>query len=269
MGSSRGQDGNMKKIRLRESQIASLTRFIREREEGGTSQINESSISRMWKHISEHDSAIISAFRDADVNCRNGENTGKKYTYKENMARNKELKAALMKLGYGLTTVGGNYIENYKTPEAVEVREQSFYVVNTSDYPKFIQNIANLGEYYCQDTVLIIPQGGENAYLLGTNDDEWVGYGEKMRVGDFTAGDVAEFLTRVGGRPVAFQDRKPDEKGLKDSTKDKDWSWQDREMRPTDDEDLGGLDEYATKSIQQKHAISTISKRVLDEISSR
>ncbi len=64
----------------------------------------ESSLSRLYKHMTEHDSAILSAFRD-------------EFTKKENYERNRELKARLLERGYGVTKVAGSYIENFQTPK--------------------------------------------------------------------------------------------------------------------------------------------------------
>lgn len=252
-----------KKIRLTENQIAVITRYLKTR--GGL--LMETSLSRFYKHISEHDTAIITAFRDKDVECRSGENTGRKLTKEENLKRNKELKAALLKLGYGVTSVSGNYIEGKNTNNEVEVGGNSFFVVNTNDEPNFIENIARLGERYCQDSVIIILKGGKNAFLMGTNNSEWIGYGNVIRAGDFTAGEVGpddEFLTRVGGRPVVFKDReKPDTRSPNTAT-DKEYSWRNRAMNATND--ATKLEEYSSKSIREKHAIDLISKNIIKEI---
>ena len=61
----------------------------------------------------EHDSAVLTAFRN-------------EYSNKENYERNRELKANLLSMDYGVTKVDGSYIENFETPQAVEVSEQSF-----------------------------------------------------------------------------------------------------------------------------------------------
>jgi hypothetical protein len=50
-------------------------------------ELNESSLSRVWRHTEEYDIATISAFRNMNVNCLNySENVeeGHEFTYKEN-----------------------------------------------------------------------------------------------------------------------------------------------------------------------------------------
>ena len=58
---------------------------------------------------------------------------------------------------------------------------------------------------FCQDSVLLIPQGGDAAFLLGTNET-WPGLGEKEPVGRFEGGKEAEFMSRVKGRPFVFKE---------------------------------------------------------------
>jgi hypothetical protein len=70
-------------------------------------------------------------------------------------------------------------------------------VHNHKNDPKFFANLEMLAQKFCQDSVLLIPQGGEGAYLKGTNN-AWPGLGVSEKVGSFTAGKEAEFMTRVG-----------------------------------------------------------------------
>ena len=154
--------------------------------------LTESSLSRLYRHMTDHDSAIFSAFRN-------------EFTREENYERSRELKAMLLQQGYGVTKVLGSYIENFETPKAVEVSEQSLFVLNINDDREFVENIARLGEEYNQDSVLIIPQGAEGAYLLGTSPEgEYPVYGEQEGVGALKMGDEAEFMSRVSGRPLTF-----------------------------------------------------------------
>ena len=157
--------------------------------------IAEGGLSRNWSHMQEHDCALISAERNS-------------YTYKENLARGHELEAFIMDAGYGYKTERGSFIENFKTPQAVEVSEKSLFVVNLQDDPGFFDHIAQLSEEFEQDSVLMIPKGGKGAYLLGTHpDNTFPPYGETITVGDFRGGVEDEFMTRTGGRPYVFKDK--------------------------------------------------------------
>tara|TARA_B100000287_G_scaffold63213_1_gene54943 strand:+ start:150 stop:794 length:645 start_codon:yes stop_codon:yes gene_type:complete len=173
--------------------------------------LNESGLSRVHQHISAHDTAVITAFRNdpsSDEGCYNAAPPAEQEEspLKANKARNRNLKATLLKMGYGVTRVDGSYIENFDDVDnRKEVKEQSFFVVNLRDDPDFNNNINRLGQMFCQDSVLLIPQGGDGAFLLGTNES-WPGLGEKEDVGRFVAGKEAEFMSRVKGRPFVFRE---------------------------------------------------------------
>ena len=120
--------------------------------------------------------------------------------------RNKELKAILMDNGYGVTSVKGSYVEGFGTLAAKEVKEHSFFIVNFNDDLDFKEQIRQLSEFYCQDSFLHVPRGGETSFLVGTNNDEFPGYGNEAPQGHFVGGREAEFMNRVGQRPVHFQE---------------------------------------------------------------
>jgi len=167
--------------------------------------LNESSLSRVYQHIVAHDAAVISASRN-DIFDRE-KCTEKAMTSEEgdsNMLRTRDLKATLLSLGYGVTKMRGSYIEDFDTPSAVEVAEDSLFVVNLSDRSNFFTSLLELGEKFCQDSVLLIPRGGQDAFLHGTNHSEFPGYDNKVVVGNLKLGEDAEFMTRTQGRPFTF-----------------------------------------------------------------
>jgi hypothetical protein len=156
--------------------------------------IAESSLSRVYGHIMEHDSAILTAFRN-------------EYSRKQNYERNRELKAQLLSMGYGVTKVDGSYIENFETPQAIEVSEQSFFVSNRADDSAFFDSMESFGQQYEQDSVLIIPMSGKGAYLIGTREgNDFPPFGERITVGDLKMGREDEFMSKVGGRPIVFKE---------------------------------------------------------------
>jgi hypothetical protein len=174
--------------------------------------LSESGLSRVWSWIEEHDTAVITAFRNDPLDnseCAFDSTREEKgnTALQINKERNHDLKAALYYSRYGVTDAHGAYIENYLDPEKqVEVKEDSFFVVNLKDDPAFFSNIEKLGQMFCQDSVLMIPKGGDGAYLLGTNNSEWPGLGNREMVGKFRAGEEAEFMTKVKNRPVTFRE---------------------------------------------------------------
>lgn len=173
----------------------------------------ESSLSRLHKHVMDWDCAIISASRkdpndlslciDQKLSLEEKTGTEPKNT---NSERTHRLKSALLASGYGVTAVDGSYIENFQTPQAVEVREDSFFVANMVEDPRFVDTIIKLGQKFCQDSVLLIPRGGEGAYLLGTNNGQFPGLGNRIDVGNMHMGEEAEFMTKIRNRPVVFKE---------------------------------------------------------------
>lgn len=166
--------------------------------------ISESGLSRIYKHIMEHDCVIITAFRDDsndDSRC-----TDKAVIGGDNMERNRDLKATLLGLGYGVTKVDGSYVEDFSTPLAKEVKEDSLFCVNLNDDTDFVDRLAALGEKFCQDSIIVFPKGGKGAHLIGTNNAEFPGYGEKSMTGDLSMGQEAEFMTRINNRPFTTKE---------------------------------------------------------------
>jgi hypothetical protein len=167
--------------------------------------LNESTLNRIHKHVMEHDCSVITAFRNSFVNCLDDDNDEERLNIRTNKNINKNLKSALLSLGYGVTEVKGTYIENYLSDNEIEVKEDSYFVVNLKDDPDFVDNIIKMGEVLCQDSVLIIKQGGEDNYLVGTNKSDFPGHGEVVNLGKLKAGVESQFMTKVGGRPFTLE----------------------------------------------------------------
>ena len=173
--------------------------------------INESSLNRIISWMNKYDIACISAFRDAFENAtpntlddRKVKMDGYKYTREEKEERNRKLKASLLAYGYGVTSINGNYIENFGTIKAREVGEKSFFVVNIHNDENFEKNIFALSEYYNQDCFLYKPKGSNVAYNIGTNTGDYPGYGKADCIGNLHISIDSEFLSRVGNASFAF-----------------------------------------------------------------
>ncbi len=188
--------------------------------------INENSLNRVLSWMKEHDIACITAFRnefknstekthdDRPQNIKDKDNangvtrpedkTIYKYTTAEKINRNKKLKAYLLSLGYGVTNIRGNYIENYGKIDSVELGENSFFVVNLNDSNGFKERIFEISEYYNQDCFLYKPKGSEVAYNIGTNNADYPGYGEEDNLGKLHIDIDNEFLSRVGNASFSF-----------------------------------------------------------------
>lgn len=183
--------------------------------------INESSLNRVIEHMDNYDIACITAYRNRFVHQTSKTNddrvkTNKNqydeegiyhYTTKEKVSRNRELKAYLLKLGYGVTNINGNYIEDYGTINAKELGEKSFFVVNIKNGPNFYKNLFEISEYYNQDCFLYKPKGSDIAYNIGTNNCSYPGYGVKDNIGKLQLNIDNEFLSRVGNKSFSFTNK--------------------------------------------------------------
>lgn len=164
-------------------------------------KIDESSLTRIRQHIIEHDIATITAFREQDINCLNKvENREKIFTKKENLERNNLLRSSLLKLDYGITEIDG-----INKRDKIIVKENSFLIVNLNNNSDFIDNIINLGKYFCQDSVLLKKKEEENAYLIGTNNSKDPGLNNKVQLGKFKGGLENDFMSKIRGRPFYFE----------------------------------------------------------------
>lgn len=216
--------------------------------------INEAGLAKIRQDMLDFDTAFITAFR-GDINDKSmcvfippeeplDEKGGKKRTRavqgktaKTNRRNNKDLSAYILSRGYGLKNVQGSYIENFGSLDPAkiprEVKENSFFVVNLNNDPQFFDEIIDLGKRYCQDSVILVPKGGE-AFLYGTNNT-YPGLDQKETVGKFMGGETGEFMSRIGGRPFVMKE----------------------------DEETKVYNDYPGK---QRQAIKLMSKRVLAEI---
>ena len=156
--------------------------------------LRETSLSRVHSHISAHETGFITAYRDVNSKAENKKN-------------NRELLAWLLRKGYGVTKVKGSYIMDHGTENAREVGEPSFFVVDLEDTGKLHADLVKASATYGQESVLLVPKGGKDAFLQGTSKDSgFLGFGEKMKTGSGKYGKVAgEFLSRVKGREMAFE----------------------------------------------------------------
>ena len=166
-------------------------------------ELNESSLSRVYRHNLLHDCGALTAWRKAEK-C--GE--GRLFTHKENAQRNRSLLSKLKGRGYGVTTLRGRYPEGGRI-----TTEESYFVVDVDDGGLLETELRNLGQHFDQDSVLIIPKGtvgGQaKAFLLGTNrcPGNWIGFGTKefFNQGKFGYGSKI-YTSYVNGRPFIFEE---------------------------------------------------------------
>lgn len=165
--------------------------------------LNEKSIERIKHWMYTKDIAGISAFRerltDVTENTHIDRPIDTQFTKSENKKRNGELKSALLKLGYGVTKITGSYLEGGN-----ETVEESFFVVNLNDDFDFKEKLFKLSEYYNQDSFLFKEKNSEEAFLIGTNDHFFPGYGESISQGKFHEKVNAKYMSRLGSTGFTF-----------------------------------------------------------------
>jgi hypothetical protein len=152
--------------------------------------INESSLSRIWSKTESHMCGTITAFR------------GNK-SYAQNRQNNAQLSRLLREKGYDVTPVMGIYAEIGQPPKS----EESFFVCDSNDRGNLVNDMFHLAENYEQDSILIIPNGGKSAYLLGTTrtPNEFLNYKQTMPLGGRLLGQIKDVAyTTVRGRPFSF-----------------------------------------------------------------
>jgi len=165
--------------------------------------LQESSLSRLWRHNEKHDCGAMTAFRVA-AECGGGE----KYSKSDNAKRNKSLLAKIKSKGYGATTLKGRYPEGGKS-----VTEISYFIVDLEDCGNLENDMKKFGEDFEQDSVLFVPKGAiqnkSKAHLIGTNHckNNWLGYHKTETFNKGKMGyDSPIYTSYVNGRPFIFQE---------------------------------------------------------------
>lgn len=170
--------------------------------------IQETTLNRLREHMLEYDCGTISAWRKwaEDMNGRpivskKGNKIPNEIDYKQK--QNAKLRDDLQALGYAVISVIGHWVE-----EGVPVREQSFFVMDTSNKGTLKKDLAELGEKYYQDSVLYIRRGGVPAISIGTFprpfDPKASEYKSEFRLPKIEWGNGGEFMTLTRGRPVKY-----------------------------------------------------------------
>ena len=167
--------------------------------------LSESCITRILMHNKDHDCAMLTAFRQYDKK-------GNPRSKDQNNKANELLGKALRYLSYGITKVIGSYAEQQTGRRSME--ENSWFVVNLNDDPKFISNIINFGIVHEQDSVLIIPKNGffdvKTTYLYGTNEDNiddfcFVKWQDKKFATDIKFSNDNDMLTKIKNKAFYFK----------------------------------------------------------------
>ena len=173
-------------------------------------ELNEKSLNRMMLWLNKCDCAFITAFRYKLIDIANQDKTyygpndnwedKKIFTHEENREKNKLLKAELLNLKYGVTTVKRVYPEGMNN----ESSEESFFVVNRFNDPNFLNNLLSLAEYFNQDSIYYKPKDKTYGYLIGTNGATYPGYHKKGDESKLKPGSASNFMSRIGNKAFSF-----------------------------------------------------------------
>lgn len=173
-------------------------------------ELNEKSLNRMMLWLNKCDCAFITAFRYKLIDIANPDKTyygpndnwtdKKIFTHEENREKNKLLKAELLNLKYGVTTVKRVYPEGMNNDSS----EESFFVVNRFNDPNFLNNLLSLAEYFNQDSIYYKPKDKTYGYLIGTNGATYPGYHKKGDESKLKPGSASNFMSRIGNKAFSF-----------------------------------------------------------------
>lgn len=171
--------------------------------------LTESSLSRIQHWIETKEIATISAYRNVLEHVTpqtdmGGLEIGHVFSQRENRERQKELKAALLQLGYGVTEIGGHYIESVGSEDEHDVWEHSLFVVNLHDDSEFFNNLFDLSENYNQDSFIIKKKNSDKAFAVGTNTHDWPGYGNRVDIGKIHYMMSSQFISLINNKSFAF-----------------------------------------------------------------
>ncbi len=221
-----------KKIRLTEGDLHRIIGNCVSKvlnEEAKKRELYESTMNRVMNYIKNYECATLTAWRNQykdttdktfkpthiyhEKNSVDGRRVGRGkkhngaemkqgecFSTEEKKFYNRELKAALLGLRYGVTNIRGSYKEVGQN----ESQEESFLVVNLNDDPNFKNNIFKLSEYYNQDSFMYSPKDSDEGYLVGTNNAEFPGYGNEISSGKFHRDVQSLFMSRIGNKGFNF-----------------------------------------------------------------
>lgn len=167
--------------------------------------INERELNELSDMVSKHDCGTISAFRYgpgfADENGR--------YTSSENKMNNSILRKELLRLGYNVANMNGAYVQNYGTDKSINLRVDSFMVIDVSNCGNLKADLIKLGQLFMQDSITYSKPSGEHYVISTTKHPEvYPGYGqvgvEKQLDKPFYSED-GKFHSVVKGRPFVFK----------------------------------------------------------------
>ncbi len=148
--------------------------------------LNEASLSRVWKHFKDTDTTVVifTAFRDEN-------------TYDENVQKNKKFAAELKNHKFGYFYVDGYFPENEGTDDEVQVKEDSIFAIakgtKGKDLIKLAHKLANSAN---QDSIIVKESTGEIYFLDKRGKKDTLN-------GDLKPGKLGKYYTKLRNKKTS------------------------------------------------------------------
>ena len=134
--------------------------------------------------------------------------------------------------------------------------------MSRSSRSDFFSKIFELAEFYNQDSFLYKKKDEDIAYLVGTNNSDFPGYGNVVEQGSFHSNISNEFFSKLGNRSFAFVK----DLNVKNNNVTNDFNT--RKIDRIEKHLADSLDTYENQSINAKNIITNWSKEVNDVMES-
>lgn len=147
--------------------------------------INEASLSRVWKHFNDEDTTIVifTAFRDG-------------VKYEDNIRKNKKFAAELKNSKFGYFYVDGYFPENEGTDDEVQVKEDSIFAIASNNQGDNLIKLAHkLANSANQDSIIVKDKSG--IYFLDKNGNK-----DKLN-GKLKPGSLGKYYTKLRNKKVS------------------------------------------------------------------
>ena len=129
---------------------------------------NPPKLKRVFKRIREHDFVIICPYK-----ARN--------TKDQNQQLLLELKTALIKLRYNVSTIDCIFKENFQQKHQIPFEARAFAVVDHYDKGNLKNDLMELSQKYQAESIVFFDHEKQNCYLLGTQNNAYPGWKQKIR----------------------------------------------------------------------------------------
>jgi hypothetical protein len=150
--------------------------------------IQESSLSRVWKHFSDENTTVVifTAFRDG-------------VAYKKCVQKNRKFAAELKNAGFGYFFVDGYFPENEGTEDEIQVKEDSIFAIaeGPNESRKLIDLCHKLANSENQDSI-IVKELNKGIYFLDQKEGKF-----NLEKGKVTFKEVGKYYTKLRNKKAS------------------------------------------------------------------